>query len=104
MAHCTCVHSVHVVVGWLKLTVPVLSSLSHSLVVSIESDDLELSLMCSIPPIRGKQERMREARRQMEEEVEERRRNVENALKDPKKAEIYRKLREVMPDTPINIK
>ena len=47
---------------------------------------------------------MREAKQQMEEEVEERQRNLANALKDPNKAEMYRKLREVMPDTPISMK
>lgn len=47
---------------------------------------------------------MREARRQMEEEAEERQRDLENALKDPKKAEMYQKLREAMPDTQISIK
>lgn len=47
---------------------------------------------------------MREAKRQMEEEAEQRQRDLDNALKDPTKAELYRKLREVMPDTPISIK
>ncbi|CAM9341230.1 unnamed protein product [Ascophyllum nodosum] len=50
------------------------------------------------------EQRMREAKQQMEEEVEERQRNLANALKDPNKAEMYRKLREVMPDTPISMK
>lgn len=47
---------------------------------------------------------MRNARRQMEEEAEERQRDLKNAMKDPKKAELYRKLRETMPDTSICIK
>lgn len=47
---------------------------------------------------------MRDARRQMEEEAEERQRDLENAMKDPKKAELYRQLRETMPDTSISIK
>lgn len=53
---------------------------------------------------RREQERMREARRQMEEEAEERQRDLENALKDPKKAELYRQLTETMPGTSISIK
>lgn len=47
---------------------------------------------------------MRDARRQMEEEAEERQRDLEKAMKDPKKAELYRRLRESMPDTSISIK
>lgn len=47
---------------------------------------------------------MRNARWQMEEEAEERRRDLQNAMKDPKKAELYRKLRATMPDTSISIK
>lgn len=50
------------------------------------------------------QEQLRAARRQMEEEAEERQRNLENAMKDPKKAELYRKLSETMPGTSISIK
>lgn len=40
----------------------------------------------------------------MEEEAEERQRDLEKAMKDPKKAELYRRLRESMPDTSISIK
>lgn len=54
------------------------------------------------PPV--EQQRMRDARRQMVEEAEERQRNLENALKDPNKAELYRQLQETMPDVPISMK
>lgn len=47
---------------------------------------------------------MRDARRQMVEEAEERQRNLEDALKDPNKAELYRQLKETMPDVPISMK
>lgn len=57
-----------------------------------------------LPAVRGAQERMRDARRQMEEEAEERQRDLEKAMQDPKKAELYRRLREAMPDTTISIK
>ncbi|CAM9643908.1 unnamed protein product, partial [Hapterophycus canaliculatus] len=56
------------------------------------------------PEERLKEERMRDARRQMEEEAEERQRDLDKALKDPQKAELYRQLRETMPETTISIK
>lgn len=40
----------------------------------------------------------------MEEEVEQRQRDLDKALKDPAKAELYRKLTEVMPNVPITLK
>lgn len=40
----------------------------------------------------------------MEEEAGERQRDLEKALQNPKKAELYRQLRKAMPDTPISIK
>lgn len=55
-------------------------------------------------PASREQERMHNARRQMEEEAEERQRDLQNAMKDPKKAELYRQLRETMPETSISIK
>lgn len=47
---------------------------------------------------------MRDARRQMEEEAEQRQRDLENAMKDPKKAELYRQLQKAMPETSICLK
>lgn len=47
---------------------------------------------------------MLEAKKQMEEEAEERQRDLDRALQDPRKAEVYRQLQSVMPDTTISIK
>lgn len=50
------------------------------------------------------QARLREAMQQVEEEEQQRQRDLEKALKDPKKAELYRKLKETMPDIPISMR
>lgn len=50
------------------------------------------------------QARMREARRQVEKEAEQRQRDLDKALKDPKKAEMYRQLQKALPNTTISLK
>lgn len=47
---------------------------------------------------------MRDACRQMEEEAEQRQRDLEKAMEDPRKAELYRQLKKTMPETSISIK
>ncbi|CAM9259934.1 unnamed protein product [Ectocarpus fasciculatus] len=56
------------------------------------------------PEERLKEERMRDACRQMEEEAEQRQRDLDKAMEDPRKAELYRQLKKTMPDTSISIK
>lgn len=66
--------------------------------------NLEPPLCPLLSSLLRKQQRMRDARRQMVEEAEERQRNLEEALKDPNKAKLYRQLQETMPDVPISMK
>ncbi|CAM9409243.1 unnamed protein product [Ectocarpus sp. 4 AP-2014] len=56
------------------------------------------------PEERLEEERMHDAYRQMEEEAEQRQRDLEKAMEDPRKAELYRQLKKTMPDTSISIK
>ncbi|CBJ33139.1 nuclear distribution protein NUDC (predicted) [Ectocarpus siliculosus] len=56
------------------------------------------------PEERLEEERMRDAYRQMEEEAEQRQRDLDKAMEDPRKAELYRQLKKTMPDTSISIK